>query len=688
MWQRVLFRLRGGTRLSGCDDEEAARQFHLELCAFVIWTGLMGLAVLPAFSRQKIASEGIMLLFTGVTLTAIILLRQGSKRSAAKLFLLTVWCTISGLSLVASPVRGGGQSLAWAIVLILNAGWLLGRPFALGLTVATLAVTSLRDIALQAGFPLPILFYPGAPAAVWGTELAAILLGIGPLLAILDNQRHQVSALRESEERFRSLSNASFEGILIQDQRGVILDANLAFARLFGYGDQDELFGKNVAELAPLDSGGQSAGGLRELTGVRRDGRTFPAEIESHPIKYRGEDATLVAYRDLTERKCAEEERARLQAELFQSQKMESIGRLAGGVAHDFNNLLTVINGYSQMALDTLREDDPLYVPLSEIRKAGERSAGLSKQLLAFGRKQVLLPRIVDLNVVVREMRPMLERLVGEDVELAFALNAGKATVHADPAQLDQVILNLTVNARDAMPQGGRLLIETTETEEPAAYVILSASDTGTGMDEATRQRIFEPFFTTKESGKGTGLGLAMVQGIVAQSGGQIEVRSQLGEGTTILIYLPRVDQTGVDVEKMTVVPAAGGRETVLVVEDQAEVRNYAVEVLRAQGYHVVQAEGPTEVLRLCQEEQVHLVVTDVVMPLVSGRELAEHLGELWPEIKVLFMSGYTNDVMLNHGISDREIPFIQKPFSPEELAGSVRALLGNAKNSTLTAAG
>ncbi len=340
-------------------------------------------------------------------------------------------------------------------------------------------------------------------------------------------------------------------------------------------------------------------------------------------------------FADITERKA-------LEAQLQQAQKMESIGRLAGGVAHDFNNLLTVINGYSQLLLGKLSPGDPLRANLEEIHKAGERAAGLTRQLLAFSRKQVLEPRVLDLNQVVEEMRPMLERLVGEDVEVRVELNAEAGTVRADPHQLEQVVMNLVVNARDAMPGGGKLLIETARVERDESYaqshpearagryVMLAVSDNGVGMDEETRQRIFEPFFTTKEVGKGTGLGLSMVQGIVAQSGGYINVYSEPGQGTTFKIYLPALAEAVADAGRPAAVPALGGKETVLVVEDQAEVRNYAVAVLKAYGYRVITAENAGEALLLCERERgrIHLVLTDVVMPNVSGRELAGAAGE------------------------------------------------------------
>jgi hypothetical protein len=386
-------------------------------------------------------------------------------------------------------------------------------------------------------------------------------------------------------------------------------------------------------------------------------------------------------------------ERKALEAKLQQAQKMESIGRLAGGVAHDFNNLLTVINGYSLLLLGKLSPADPLRAGLKEIHKAGERAAGLTMQLLAFSRKQVLEPCVLDLNREVDEMRSMLGRLVGEDVEVRVELSAEAGSVHADPHQLEQVIMNLVVNARDAMPHGGKLLIETAGVELDERYVqshleahagrhvLLAVSDTGLGMDDETRRRIFEPFFTTKGVGKGTGLGLSTVQGIVAQSGGHIEVYSEPGHGTTFKVYLPRVEEAAA-VSQPEAALALGGKETVLVVEDQVEVREYAVTVLEAYGYRVIQAESAGEALLVFEREpeRIDLVLTDVVMPNISGRELANRLEKLQPGIKVLFMSGYTDNVIVHYGVLEEGAQFIQKPFNPEQLAVKIREVPGPPK--------
>ena len=524
---------------------------------------------------------------------------------------------------------------------------------------------------------------------------------LGVAVDITERKRAE-EELRASEERSRVLARAlqcADECISITDIEDRILYVNEAFCRTYGY-REDELIGQQIGilrsgrtsneiqdEILPATMVGRWQG---ELWNRTKEGRDFLISLTTSLVYDEGgQTVALVGIaRDITERKQAEEESAELQAQLYQAQKMESVGRLAGGVAHDFNNLLTVINGYSQMLVAKLSAGDPLRDSLEEIHKAGERAAGLTRQLLAFSRKQVLEPRRLDVNRVVGEMRPMLVRLVGEDVEVRVALHAKDGTIHADPHQLEQVVMNLAVNSRDAMPHGGKLLIDTAVVEwderhahsHPEArvgrYVVLSVSDSGVGMDEETKSRIFEPFFTTKGMGKGTGLGLSMVQGIVAQSGGYIEVHSEKGTGTTFKIYLPVLTEGAADDWRPAAVPALGGKETVLVVEDQAEVRKYAVAALKAKGYRAIPAENAGEALLIFERERVDLVLTDVVMPNVSGRELADRLEKLQPGIKVLFMSGYTDDVIASRGILDEGARFIQKPFSPEELAGKVREVL------------
>jgi nitrogen-specific signal transduction histidine kinase len=386
-----------------------------------------------------------------------------------------------------------------------------------------------------------------------------------------------------------------------------------------------------------------------------------------------------------------EGEKAKLEDQLRQAQKLESVGRLAGGVAHDFNNLLTVINGYSGFLLKRLAAGDPLRAYADEIGIAGERAAGLTRQLLAFSRKQVIEPRVIDLNAAIRESAPMLQRLIGEDIALETRLEGGLGQVMADPDQIHRVIMNLAVNARDAMAGGGTLDIETKNVEigqagsasmQPAAtpgrYVLMTVTDNGHGMDETVRRQVFEPFFTTKEVGKGTGLGLSTVYGIVRQSGGWIDVSSEVGVGTSFEVYLPRVDACGVPERSGIGVPIEGGVETILVVEDQQTVRAFVVAALRQCGYDVLEASDGNEAIAVAGRHpgRLHLLLTDVVMPGMNGKELSGRLKELRPDLKVLFISGYTADAIAHRGVLDRGVAFLQKPFSPEELARKVRDAL------------
>nr|MBA3692838.1 PAS domain-containing protein [Acidobacteriota bacterium] len=387
---------------------------------------------------------------------------------------------------------------------------------------------------------------------------------------------------------------------------------------------------------------------------------------------------------DITETK-------RLEEQLKQSQKLESVGRLAGGIAHDFNNMLTAINGYSELTLRTLESDSPLRRNIEEIKKAGERSALLTHQLLAFSRRQVLQPVVLDLNEVIIDTSKMLERMIGEDVQLIIALEPETGLVNVDPGRLSQIIMNLAVNARDAMPQGGTLTIETAnlllEPDEarqkvdilPGAYVMLAVCDTGDGIDDKILQHIFEPFFTTKNIGKGTGLGLSTVYGIVKQSGGNIEVDSKVGAGTTFRIYLPRVAEQSEAAEiKDTSAELPSGTETILLVEDEELVRNLSREILETCGYTVIEARNGLEALEVCENGncKINLLMTDVVMPQMGGRELAEKLSEKLPNLKILFTSGYTNEGMVRNGVIETSTNFIQKPFTFDTLARKVRELL------------
>jgi two-component system cell cycle sensor histidine kinase/response regulator CckA len=474
------------------------------------------------------------------------------------------------------------------------------------------------------------------------------------------------------------------------------VSVNRAFLSTTGLQDE-QVVGKRVEAVIPPSSLGlvleHCNQAIRERTIVRWEEtsdypkRRLTGEVSVAPVfDANGNCTHLVgSVHDVTERRT-------LEAQLRQAQKMESVGQLAGGIAHDFNNLLTVINGMSELALTHLKEDQQqLREDLGEIRRSGERAAALTRQLLAFSRKQILQPQFINLDKIVAEMGSMLRRLLGEDVDLVMKPSQEPATVKTDPGQIEQVIANLAVNARDAMPRGGRLTIETMHVDideefcrqngtagPPGSYVVLALTDTGIGMDEATRRQMFEPFFTTKAPGKGTGLGLSTVYGIVKQSGGFILAQSEVGHGSCFTIHLPLVSDVPSGTRARSSVALRHGNETVLIVEDVIGLRRLIARTLESAGYNVLTAATGDEALRLLEqyENPVHLMVTDVVMPGMSGRDLAERLEQIRPGMKVLYMSGYTDDVIVRHGILEEKMPFVSKPFGTMDLLRTIRDVL------------
>ncbi|MGH9557424.1 MAG: PAS domain S-box protein [Terriglobales bacterium] len=504
-------------------------------------------------------------------------------------------------------------------------------------------------------------------------------------------------ALRNSEQRFRSLVERAVYGICLSSAEGRFLSVNPALVEMLGYDSEEAVLALDIATDVYRDAVQRKkllAEALRtgrmdnveaewkrkdgQSITVRLNGRVVPGPRPKNPsLEFIAEDVTA---------------QRSLEAQFRQSQKMEAVGRLAGGVAHDFNNLLTVISGYADLILQQLDSDDPMRREMGQINKAAERAALLTRQLLAFSRQQMLEPRVLQLNDVVTGIEPMLRRLLGEDIRLITRLRPGLGRTKADPGQMEQVIMNLAVNARDAMPKGGELIIETSETfldksfahdqptVKPGRYVQFSVTDTGTGMDEETLARVFEPFFTTKERGKGTGLGLSTVYGIVKQSDGYIWAQSKPGKGASFQLYLPLVEipvAQPADPEPARTTEKPGS-ETILVVEDEEGVRSLVRHVLHRQGYNVLEARHAGEAFLLCDRysQTIHLLLTDVILEHVSGPELARRLMALRPGLKVLFMSGYTDDAVLRHGVQSAETPFLQKPFSTDVLARKVREVL------------
>jgi two-component system, cell cycle sensor histidine kinase and response regulator CckA len=613
----------------------------------------------------------------------------------------------------------------------------LGKPLVELLVPPSLRATHLAGIEryLATGFgpilgkrlELPALRADGSEFPVELAVVPTISNGVPMFTAYvrdITERKQAEQALIRSEARFAHLADSGLIGIMIADTVGNIHDANDAFLDIVGYSKDELTSGKlRWADMTPHEQRHLDDAAVAQLerTGVarpwekeyiRKDGSRAPVLVgvasldEGRGIAFvldlsernRAQEATAYAVK-VAEHESAHRERAEqalrlMEEQLRQSQKMEAVGTLAGSIAHDFNNMLSVIVSYADLLLESLQAGDPIRVDLEQIARAGKRAGDLTHQLLAFSRQQVLQPKVMNLNDAISTMTQMLQRLIGEDIELAVVLTPELGAVSVDPSQIEQVLLNLVVNARDAMPRGGKLTIETAELEldpayaaehldvVPGKYVMLSVSDTGTGMDSATQTRIFEPFFTTKEKGRGTGLGMSTVFGIVKQSGGTVWVYSELGLGSTIKIYLPHAGVAARTAELAT--PAAvdtRGSETVLIVEDSPEVRNLACAILRKSGYQVLEAATAGEALLICEQHQgvIDLLLTDVVMPRMSGRELWERLAPLRPTTKVLFMSGYTDDAIVRHGVLSSGVSFIQKPLMPGPLVAKLREVLDSA---------
>ncbi len=513
----------------------------------------------------------------------------------------------------------------------------------------------------------------------------------------ITERRATEDKVRDSEARYRTLVEQAADGIFVTDAEGNYLDANTAGCELLGY-SRDELLAMNVRDVIATEPGVHDPPQLEDLrAGIvvirerhvrRKDGSVLPVEVSAKGLPD-GRMQGIV--RDISERKKAEQQRQELAEQLRQAQKMEVVGQLAGGVAHDFNNVLTSILGHGEIILRKASLAESVRRDVEEIKVAAERGAALTRQLLAFSRRQVLVPQIINLNEVLAGLEGMLRRLIGENIGLAIVPGRDLGLVRADPVQLEQVILNLAINARDAMPDGGQLAIETNNVElddafarthvgfVPGAYVQLSVRDNGCGMDAETRRQAFEPFFTTKDAGRGTGLGLSMVYGIIQQSGGQVWLESEIDRGTVCIVYLPRTEETSGPAErKPTLVGSPRGFETVLLVEDDHMVRGLASRILEDHGYTVLPASDPGEALKLMHRHgnSVSLLLTDVVLPQMSGRDLAERLRETWPATRVLYMSGYMHDTMYGQGMLESGVAFLKKPFGVESLLRMVREAL------------
>jgi PAS domain S-box-containing protein len=554
-------------------------------------------------------------------------------------------------------------------------------------------------------FYLPSVALPLLLLSMYHTiQFEQILVGLGAMmlsilcfsLRLFITQRHQrrtMDALRASESRYRNLFERNMAGVFTSTLDGRILDCNQAFCDIFGYTRE---------ELLQLPAAALYAGGAQErdalLAEIQQKGAKYGIEhayvrkdgakiwiIENNSVTTDENGLQLVegAMLDITQRRS-------LEHQLQQSQKMESIGLLAGGIAHDFNNLLTVMHGYSDLQLEKTASSDPIHAYAEQINSAADRAAALTRQLLAFSRQQVMQARVVNLNSLLRDFEKLLRRLIGEDIEMRTIFDAGLGNVKVDPGQMEQVIMNLVTNARDAMPEGGTLTLETSNLTldglflerhpyvKPGPYVRLAVSDTGSGMDAETRERVFDPFFTTKAFGKGTGLGLSTSYGIVKQSQGYIEVYSEVGHGSTFVVYLPRLGPGATPLPTEKTQPARRGDETILLVEDDRQVRSLAQSILESYGYTVLAVEDPSQTEAMCDQHSssIKLLLADMILPKMNGREVARRVASRIPSIRVLYMSGFPTHTVVNQGILEDGIYFLQKPFTAVALASKIREVL------------
>jgi PAS domain S-box-containing protein len=558
-----------------------------------------------------------------------------------------------------------------------------------------------------------VIDYVDGKGRLTPVEVNAAIIGTGASMRIVSlcrdvtERKKAEELLRASEERHRTILQTAMDGIWLMDMQGALLEVNDAYCRMSGYSVQ-ELLARRITDLDADQTADQIAASIQRIVAQgearfevrhrRKDGCLIDVAIA---VQHRLADGGqfVVFLHDITERKRTEEEKARLEGNLQQAQKMEAVGRLAGGVAHDFNNLLMGIMGYTELCREKIAPDHPIREYLDEITHDAERSAEITRQLLAFARKQTIAPRILDLNDAVAGMLKLLRRLIGEDITLDWRPGANLRPVKLDPSQVDQILANLCVNSRDAIAGIGEIAIETgsvvVDSEYcarhpeaiPGAYVFLAVSDDGCGMDTATLAQVFEPFFTTKGIGKGTGLGLATVYGIVKQNNGFICATSEPGKGTMFKLYLPEIAAEPLATTLTRTAEAPRGRgETVLLVEDEKSLRVTCRAFLNALGYNVLVAKTPEEALQMTSQHHgdIHLLLTDVVMPGMDGRQLAKRIGAVKPGVKVLFMSGYTSDVIAQRGVLDEGVQFLSKPFKRDALARKVRQVFDYASAQTM----
>jgi PAS domain S-box-containing protein len=711
LWQRAIG---PSARIQGAEQRAAAHLMAVLMLAHVA-TVVLGLVLSDLFWRRTLGTTILrgwdafgIVAGTGLIAVSFVLVRAGRYRTGVALYLACATAIPLTVPFLGS-VRYEIAMLASGIIPVLVAAIALSYRWVLGVLATVVAVGMVELLVI----PLP------PTLATTGFEMLVIVLVSGVLVLVL--RRHQAAlshirlqamhanehAARRSEQHYRALFETVSDGIFLVRRDEKLIEVNNAACRELGY-TREELLGMPLAKIVAPEAREQLPEVQREVISKgfvrvegaqqRKDGSTFPVDLTVSMTELDGAPAFMGVARDVTERQRAEADRRRLEDQLQHAVKMESIGRLAGGVAHDFNNLLTAILGNVEIANHRLRRNQSVQDLLGEVREAAVSAAGLTRQLLAFSRRQIVEPRLVDLNDLIAHMHKMLVRLIGEDIELRTLPGPGLATVRIDPGLAEQILVNLAVNARDAMKGGGVMIVETATVTldeeykrshplvEPGTYVRLAISDTGSGMSDDVKRHLFEPFFTTKPRGEGTGLGLATIYGAIRQSNGHIEVYSEVGKGTTFKIYLPA--ESGAP-EALTPTPdprpVAGGSETILVVEDDDRVRNIVTRVLRDAGYRVLVASNGETALALAgtDGEPIHLLVTDVVMPGMNGRQLADRLAQSHPETRTLFTSGYTENIIAHHGVLDRGIEFMSKPYTLEVLTLRVREVLDKAPRGT-----
>ena len=691
-------------------DENKTRMagiIHFLILTTFVFSVFVSIAVVVLY-EEKTINVVLCLTSFGVLFGLYSINRRGHYRLASFLYIAVFWSMSSAVLYLGSQTSS--PQLGFYIAITVTAGVMLGMRWAMSLAVLNILVVLFLALLEINGYPFPH-YFPEAPLVRWFDFSLFLFFTIMPLYLILtglsdalkrarqenEHRKKAEQSTRTSEKYFRALIENSQDIITVLDDAGNICFASPSNERILGY-KSEELVGQNIFDFIHSDDCRMAldvfqrcmkkAGSSQtaEFRIKHCDGSLRHLEVIGQSLLHIPEvHGVVINSRDVTERKLLKEQ-------FLQAQKMESIGRLAGGVAHDFNNVLTTILGYSELLLAEMPDNDPHRESIELIHSAGRKASALTRQLLAFSRKQILEKKVVCVNTIINDFLKILSKMLGEDIEVKTCLEAEKGIIEADPGQIEQILMNLTVNARDAMPNGGDILIETKDTlvtEDyskkhlgvlPGNYVMLAVTDSGTGIDKKEMEHIFEPFFTTKEEGKGTGLGLATVHGITKQHNGHVHVYSEKGKGSTFKIYLPASNQTiKSNISHHKTIPLKQGRETIMIVDDEPSVCRLVADTLEPLGYKCLGVSSGKDAIELLKNypDTVHLLLTDVVMPGINGSELAERIRATYPDLKIIFMSGYTENTITHRGVLDKGINYISKPITPVALTHKIRSVLG-----------